>query len=94
MNDRLQRAEFLLREVVKSDLDFEAASAELLRVDIEMFLEKKPDWRTQRSEPEPTKDPPNPGVRCRATYRGKQCCRPDGHEGEHIATGASNNMRW
>lgn len=53
------------------------------------------DWRTQKtSEPEPTKAPPKPGARCQVTYRGKQCCKPDGHDGEHIATGASSNMRW
>jgi hypothetical protein len=53
------------------------------------------DWRTQTSsEPEPAKEPPKPGARCQVTYRGKQCCKPDGHDGEHIATGASNNMRW
>lgn len=54
-----------------------------------------PDWRSQESsEPQTPKEAPKPGVRCQVTYRGKQCCRPDGHEGEHIATGASANMRW
>lgn len=53
------------------------------------------DWRAQKSsEPEPPKEVSNPGVRCKATYRGKLCCRPEGHDGEHIATGASANMRW
>jgi len=92
---RLQRAESLLREVVQSDLDFEAASAELLRADIEMFIEKPANWRTlKQSEPDSPKEPPKPGMRCQEKYRGKQCCKPDGHEGEHIATGASANMKW